>query len=163
MGPFASWPACRAQGIAKQPALHSLRFTAYPLFPIPYMNYLSKDDLLDLHAYAVGRYGGLMGVKSQERLQQVTQAPRQELFGTEIYPDLPSKGAALVYMLLKSHPFIGGNEVTALLALLRFLQLNDMALRPEIGDKDIFGLFRALNHSDMGKDELERWLRESLT
>jgi death on curing protein len=127
------------------------------------MNYLSKNDLLDLHAYAVARYGGLMGVKSQDMLQQVAHAPRQELFGAELYPDLPSKAAALVYMLVKSHPFIGGNEVTALMALLRFIELNGMALRPEVGDSEIFWLFRALNHSDMDKDGLERWLRDSLT
>jgi death on curing protein len=66
-------------------------------------------------------------------------------------------------MLVKSHPFVGGNEVTALMALLRFLQVNDQALRPEVGDSEIFWLFRALNHSDMDKEGLERWLRESLT
>lgn len=126
------------------------------------MHYLSRDDLLDLHAYAVARYGGLLGVKSQDRLQQVVHAPGQTMFGAELYPDLPSKTAALVYMLVKHHPFVGGNSLTALLALLRMLELNAAALRPEIGNSELFWLFRALNHSDMDKDGLERWLRENL-
>lgn len=125
------------------------------------MNYLSKDELLDLHAFAVERYGGLLGIKSQDRLQSALNAPGQEMFGTELYPDLHSKAAALVYMLVKSRPFMGANEVTALLALLRFLELNNAALRPDIGPGELAWVFRALNHSDMDKEGLEHWLRES--
>ena len=32
------------------------------------MNYLTKDDLLDLHIYAVTCYGGRLGIASQDRL-----------------------------------------------------------------------------------------------
>jgi death-on-curing protein len=126
------------------------------------MNYLTRDDLLDLHAYVIMRYGGRQGIKSQDRLQQVVQAPRQVLFGEELYPDLASKAAALVYLLIKHRPFVGGNELTALLALFRTLALNNAALRPDIGTSELFWLFRALNYSDMNKDGLENWLRENI-
>lgn len=126
------------------------------------MNYLTRDELLDLHAYAVERYGGLLGIKSQDRLQTVLNAPRQEMFGAELYPDLCSKAAALVYLLVKSHPFVGANEVTALLALLRFLDLNGAALKPEISAGELAYVFRALSNSDMDKEGLECWLRDSV-
>jgi death-on-curing protein len=126
------------------------------------MNYLTKDDLLDLHAYALERYGGLMGVKSQDRLQQVVRAPHQEMFGAELYPDLCSKAAVIVYLMVKSHPFVGANDAAALMALLRFLTINGHALRPDVGAGEIAWVFRALNHSDMDKEGLEQWLRESL-
>lgn len=126
------------------------------------MNYLTKDDLLDLHAFAVERYGGLMGIKSQDRLQSALNAPRQEMFGAELYPDVCGKGAVLVYMLVKSHPFVGANEATALLALLRFLAINGASLRPEVGAAELAWLFRALNRSDIDKEGLEQWLRDSV-
>lgn len=126
------------------------------------MNYLTRDDLLDLHAYAVERYGGLMGIKSQDRLLTALNAPRQEMFGAELYPDLASKGSVLVYLLVKSHPFLGANDTTALLALLRFLEINGAALRPELGAAELAYVFRALNHSDMDKEGLEQWLRDSI-
>ena len=126
------------------------------------MNYLTKEELLDLHAYVVTRYGGLLGISSQDRLQTALGAPIQQMFGAELYPDLPSKVAALVYMLVKSRPFVGGNEGTALMALLRFLSLNGMALRPDIGASELVWLVRALNNSDMEKDGLENWLRSNL-
>lgn len=126
------------------------------------MNYLTKEDLLDLHTYAVTRYGGLMGISSQDRLLTALYAPRQEMFGAELYPDLCSKTAVLVYLLIKSKPFLGGNEVTALLAMLRLLEINGAGLRPDVGESEIFWLFRAVNHSDIDKEGLERWLRENV-
>jgi death on curing protein len=126
------------------------------------MHYLTRDELLDLHAYAVERYGGLLGIKSQDRLQMALSAPRQEMFGAELYPDIWSKTAVVVYLLVKSHPFLGANETTALLALLRMLDLNDAALRPEVSPGELAFVFRALNHSDMDKAGLEQWLRDSV-
>lgn len=126
------------------------------------MNYLAKEDILDLHTYAVSRYGGLLGIQSQDRLQTALNAPRQEMFGAELYPNIGSKAAALVYLLVKSRPFLGGNEITALLALLRFLEINGVRLRSDIGDHELTWLFRALNHSDMDREGLESWLRDNV-
>jgi death-on-curing protein len=126
------------------------------------VNYLTKEELLDLHAFAVERYGGLLGIKSQDRLQTVLGSPRQEMFGSELYPDVCSKAAVLVYLLVKSHPFMGANEATALLAMLRFLELNGVALKPEIGAAELAWVFRALTHSDIDKEGLEQWLRDSV-
>ena len=126
------------------------------------MNYLTKADLLDLHTFAVERYGGLLGIKSQDRLQTAVAAPQQKLFGAELYPDLYGKAAVLVYMLVKSHPFMSANDATGLLALLRFLELNDAQLRPEIGASELAWVFRALGSSDLDRAGLEQWLRDSV-
>lgn len=127
------------------------------------MNYLSKEELLDLHAFTVEHYGGLLGIKSQDRLQSVLNAPRQEMFGAELYPDLCSKAAVQVYLLVKSHPFMGGNEATALLVLLRFLAINDAALCPTIRESELAWVFRAIGTSDLDKEGFEQWLRKSIT
>lgn len=128
----------------------------------PQVAYLTREELLDLHAFAVEQYGGLLGIKSQDRLQTVLSAPRQELFGTELYPDVCSKGAVTAYLLVKSHPFMGANEATALLALLRFLELNGVALKPEIGAGELAWVFKAIGGSTMDKEGLEQWLRDSV-
>lgn len=125
------------------------------------MNYLTKEDVLDLHTYVATTYGGLMGIASQDRLQTALSAPKQTMFGADLYPDLLSKAAALLYILVKSRPFVGANEGTALLVLLRFLTINHMRLRDDIGSSELFWLIKALNHSDMDKDGLENWLREN--
>jgi death-on-curing family protein len=124
--------------------------------------YLTKDDVLDLHTFVVERYGGLFGIKSQDRLQMVLQAPRQHLFGTELYPDLCSKAAVFTFLLVKHHPFNSANEATAFLSLLRFLAINGACLRPEVEPDEIAWVFRALSYGDMDREELERWLRENI-
>ena len=126
------------------------------------MNYLTKQEVLDLHLYAVMRYGGRLGIASQDRLTSAVDAPRQTMFGAELYPDLPSKAAALTFLLLKNRPFLGGNEVTAILALLRFLALNRAPLSDDVSDAELLWLVRAVNQSDLDREGVEQWLRENL-
>jgi death-on-curing protein len=127
------------------------------------MNYLTKDELLDLHAYVVMRYGGRLGIASQDRLTSAVDASRQVLFETELYPDLPSKAAALIFLLIKNRPFLGANESTALLALLRFLDINGASLSEGVSDAELLWLVRAVNYSDLDKAGVERWLRDNIT
>ena len=125
------------------------------------MNYLTKDDVLDLHAYLITRYGGRMGISSQDRLISAIEAPRQVMFGAELYPDLASKASALLFLILKSRPFLGANEATALLALMRFLEINHSSLG-EVSQAELLQVVRAVNYSDIDRAGLERWLRERL-
>ena len=127
-----------------------------------HITYLSRDDLLDLHTIAVERYGGLLGIASQDRLLNVINAPRQEMFGAEVYTDLPSKAAAMVFLLVKSAPFLGANITTALFVLLRFLEINQAQLRDGTDESELFWVFRSLSHGDLDREGLERWLRESV-
>jgi death-on-curing protein len=125
------------------------------------MNYLTKDDLLDLHAYVITRYGGRLGIASQDRLISALDAPRQVMFGAELYPDLASKAAALTFLVLKNRPFLGANEATALMALLRFLEINHTGLG-DVSQAELLQVVRAINHADIDRAGLERWLRERL-
>jgi death on curing protein len=127
------------------------------------MQYLTKQELLDLHAYAVERYGGRLGIASQDGLTRVADAPRQAMFGSDLYADLPAKAAALVFLLIKSRPFLGANESTALLALLRFLAINHAALDPGVSDSELLWLVRAINQADLDREGLEGWLRQNMT
>ncbi|HEU4327068.1 MAG TPA: Fic family protein [Roseiflexaceae bacterium] len=122
--------------------------------------YLTKEELLDLHAFVLTRYGGRLGISSQDRLTSALDAPRQVMFGAELYPDIPSKAAALTFLLLKNRPFVKGNQGTALIALLRFLALNGASLRPEVAATDLGTLIRSVDQSNSDKDTLEQWLRE---
>lgn len=124
------------------------------------MHYLTREDLLDLHTFVIDRYGGLLGIASQDRLASVLQAPYQTMFGTELYPDICSKAAVLAYRMIKSHPFVSSNDSTALIALLRFLELNGLTLGDDVGSGDLVGLIRALNYSNMDQEELADWLRD---
>ncbi len=125
------------------------------------MHYLTRDDVLDLHMFATERYGGRLGIRSQDRLLAAVTAPRQVMFGTELYPDLASKTAALGFMILKNRPFNAGNEATALLAMLRMLTINTYRLNPDFSRR-LAPQLRGVLHSRLERDDLTNWLSDEL-
>jgi len=88
------------------------------------MRYLTIDEVLALHEYAVERFGGSFGLLDRGKLEASVAAPMQNVFDTELYPDPWSKAAILFFLLIKNHCFIDGNKRVALYALLRFLEIN---------------------------------------
>lgn len=125
------------------------------------MQYLSRDELLDLHTLVIERYGGRMGIRSQDRLLAAVNAPQHIMFGVELYPDPAGKMAALSFMLLKNRPFNGGNEATALLALLRMITTNGYQLDDQFPQRLAAVLIEVLR-SQRGRDDLADWLRVEL-
>ena len=125
------------------------------------MKYLSHDESLDLHTLAIERFGGRLGIKSQDKLQSVFAAPQQIIFGAELYGDVASKAAVMGFQMLKNRPFLAGNEATALLAILRFLELNDVALSCALA-MELATQLRAVLTSELDRDGLTQWLRDRL-
>jgi death-on-curing protein len=125
------------------------------------MNYLSRDDILDLHTFAIERYGGRMGIRSQDRLLAAIGAPRQVMFDIELYPDLAGKVAALGFMLLKNRPFNGGNELTALLGMLRMIAANGCHFDEQFPQR-LGEVMRDVLRSQRDRDDLADWLRAEL-
>ena len=125
------------------------------------MNYLTRDDLLDLHTFAIERYGGRLGIRSQDQLLAAVNAPQQVLFGAELYPDLASKVAVLGFMVLKNRPFNAGNEATALLGMLRMIALNGCRI-DRLFPQKLAAVLRGVLHSELDRSELTAWLHEEL-
>ena len=125
------------------------------------MNYLIRDDILDLHTFVIERYGGRLGIKSQDKLVSAVSAPQQVLFGEEVYTDLAGKAAVLGFQLLKNRPFVEGNELTALLAVLRFLHINEVSLSEALTE-EIANRLQAVQRSECNRDGLTLWLRDRL-
>jgi len=122
------------------------------------MRYLSVDDVLTLHNYAIERFGGSSGLASLGRLEASLAAPMQTMFGQELYPDLWSKAAILCYLLIKNHPFVDGNKRTALYALLRFLELNGYTITVA-DNEELYRFTMAIATSELDKEGIEAWLR----
>lgn len=125
------------------------------------MNYLTRDDILDLHAFAIERFGGRLGIKSQDKLLSVIAAPQQVYFGAELYPDVAGKAAVLGFQMLKNRPFVAGNEATALLCILRFLYINDVSLNDTTAEA-LAGALQHVLRSELDRDGLTTWLRDHL-
>lgn len=123
------------------------------------MQYLSRNELLDIHGYIVERFGGRLGLNSLDRLVSLVDAPSQMMFDQELYTSVAEKAAVMAYFLIKNRPFRSGNEPTALLAVLRFVAINNHTI------DDISALaaeLRAVARSERDQDTLSNWLEDHL-
>jgi len=77
-----------------------------------------EDALLMVRRLGVGP------VRDIGLLDAAMGRPRSTVFGTDAYPTLALKAAALLHSLAKSHPHVDGNKRLAWLATTVFLELN---------------------------------------
>jgi len=122
------------------------------------IRYLSPAEVLLIHDHAIREFGGSFGLISLERLEAAIGAPRQTMFGEELYPNLLSKAAILFYLLVKNHPFVDGNKRTAALALIEFLERNGYTL--DATNDELYQFTVDVASSALGKEEAEEWIRD---
>lgn len=103
------------------------------------MRYLTVQDLVDLHKAVSSEFGGNQAhpgvVDSQFGLVSAVQRPQVTTLGREAYPAFPDKVAALVFALLQSRPFRGGNRRVALASLIAFCELNNRSVDTRVFDE----------------------------
>jgi death-on-curing protein len=121
---------------------------------------LDKDQLLDMHMLMVERYGGRMGLISNDMLHRVVETPQQVYFGQLRFATPLQQIAAVVYALVRRQPFVSQNETTALLVLLYLCE--QQGYRLIVPHRDI--VMAIVNiHSDSDESSFYRWLHANVT
>ena len=92
------------------------------------MRYLTVEEVLEINAEVMG---GEHALREQGLLESAIARPQARDFGTDAYPDVASKAAALLHSLILYHAFVDGNKRTAVLSTLVFLDLNGYTIRWE--------------------------------
>ena len=97
------------------------------------------QDVIDLHKAVSSEFGGTQAhpgvIDSQFALLNAVQRPQITTLGREAYPSFPDKVAALVFALLQSKPFRGGNRRLALAAIFAFAELNNRSVDSRVLDE----------------------------
>ena len=103
------------------------------------MRYLTVQDVVDLHKAVSSEFGGNQAhpgvIESQFGLVSAVQRPQVTTLGREAYPAFPDKVAALVFALLQTRPFRGGNRRVALASLIAFCELNNRSVDTRVFDE----------------------------
>lgn len=74
------------------------------------MRYLSLQEVVSLHSLVIAQSGGSSGLRDRGALESAVAQPEASFGGEDLYPDLPSKAAALGHSLIQNHPFVDGNK-----------------------------------------------------
>ena len=103
------------------------------------MRYLTVQDIVDLHKAVSSEFGGNQAhpgvIDSQFGLVSAVQRPQVTTLGREAYPNFPDKVAALVFALLQTRPFRGGNRRVARASLIAFCELNNRSIDTRVFDE----------------------------
>lgn len=94
------------------------------------MQYLRPDDLIrinetELRAEAIVDTG---------LLESAVYTPQSGFGGTELYPTIHEKAAALFRSLVRDHAFVDGNKRTAVIATFTFYRMNGYRVEADQGD-----------------------------
>lgn len=113
------------------------------------MHYLDVEEILYLHHRVVEDFGGSHGVRDEGRLLSVAEAPRQEVFGAEQYPDIYEKAAVYMRNIIGDHPFADGNKRTGTVVAGVFLARNGARLTASSGELEDFAVCVAVERLDV--------------
>lgn len=89
-------------------------------------DFLSLDEVLEIHRDQISRYGGAPGVGDAGLLQSAIAQPRAMFAGQYLHADLFEMAAAYLFHVVKNHPFIDGNKRVGAVAAIVFLELNGL-------------------------------------
>jgi death on curing protein len=121
--------------------------------------YLDLDDLLVIARLAVGAD---VAVRDFGLLESALARPRATVFGTDAYPELQAKAAALMQSLARNHALVDGNKRLAWTACLTFLAINGQSISAPEDDRFEFVMRVATGaQSDIGEiaERLRAWSR----
>jgi death-on-curing protein len=112
-------------------------------------------DLEDLLALAARLLGDPPPVRDIGLLGSAAARPQTTVFGSDAYPDVWSKAAALLQSLVKNHALVDGNKRLAWLATATFLELNGVVATDATND-DVYAFVMA---AASGHDSIEELAR----
>ena len=124
------------------------------------MRYLTLAEGLDLHRRVIRQSGGGDGIRELGGILSALAQPEMTFGGSELYPTIETKAAALCYSLVTNHPFIDGNKRIGHAAMEAFLILNGFELEAPINEAEQFIL--RLASGQLPRDKLVEWLRTRL-
>jgi death-on-curing protein len=120
------------------------------------VDFLTLDDVLELHREMISVIGGSHGVKEQGALESALAQPQMTFGGEDFYPTVAEKAAALAFSFIQNHPFNDGNKRAGHAAMLLFLDINGYSFIGDLDDQE--RVIFAVADSKMGREEFTEWV-----
>jgi death-on-curing protein len=124
------------------------------------MRYLTLGELLELHRHVVAHWGGATGILDLRALESAIAHPRMSFGGSDFYPGIVAKAAALCFCLIRNHPFADGHEPVAYVAMETCLVLNGYEIDAPVGEQE--RIILAVASGNLSRDGLVEWVKEHI-
>jgi death-on-curing protein len=120
--------------------------------------FLSLDEIIEIHRDQVERYGGELGIRDVGLLQSAAAVPQATFGGEFLHLDVFEMAAAYLFHIVKNHPFVDGNKRTGAVVAVVFLAVNGVELRA--GEDAFEGLVVSVASGKASKKGIAAFLRE---
>jgi death-on-curing protein len=95
---------------------------------LDFFNFLSLDDVIELHRLQLANYGGADGIRDQGLLESAVMMPQASFGGEFVHTNLFEMAAAYAFHIAENQPFVDGNKRTALASALIFLDWHNIEI-----------------------------------
>ena len=114
--------------------------------------FLSLDEVLEIHAQQIERYGGSAGLRDAAGLESAIATPQATFGGEFLHTSIPAMAAAYLFHLCQNHPFIDGNKRVGANAAITFLLMNHW--EPTFDEEELVDLVLSVASGQLAKPEL---------
>jgi death-on-curing protein len=97
--------------------------------------FLTLDEVLSLHAEQIRLFGGSSKIRDVGLLESAVGSVEATFDGTFLHETVFAMAAAYLHGICRNHPFLDGNQRTAVVAALTFLEMNGIEVD---ADEDAF-------------------------
>lgn len=118
--------------------------------------FLTIEEVVFIHNEAILASGGSYGVHSWALLHSAIERPKASFAGTDLYPTIWMKAAALLHSLVKNHAFSDGNKRTAVLVTWVFLNKNKSEI--DFSTQEIIDFALQIANDQVTLEEIAEWL-----
>ena len=122
------------------------------------MKYLTREQILLIHSIVIDETGGSHGVRDHHAILSLERAPRQSVFGKELYATSFEKAAVYARDITMNHPFLDGNKRTGMTAAIVFLESNGFFFQIRQGEIERCAL--KIIEKRLGIEEISVWLKK---
>lgn len=124
------------------------------------VQFLTLQEVVEIHRDQIERYGGSLGVRDFGLLQSAVAMPTARFGGEFLHNDLFEMAAAYLFHLVQNHAFIDGNKRVGAAATDVFLTLNDLEL---VAPQDAYAdLVLAVARGECSKSAIAEFLRQNV-
>lgn len=122
----------------------------------PETEFVSWDDVLELHEEIINEIGGTHGVKDENLLDSALAQPQMTFGGEDFYPTIAEKAAALAFSLIQNHPFNDGNKRIGHGAMVLFLDINGYKFVDAVDEQE--RVILSVASGNMEREEFTEWV-----
>ena len=120
--------------------------------------FLEVEDIFELHADSIERYGGSVGIRDRGLIESAVAVPRQSFGGEYLHATIFEMAAAYAFHLAENQAFVDGNKRVGLAAATAFLDMNGYDLIER--DDRLYTAIMALSAKTLDKAGLARVFEE---